>query len=145
MADIPTNPTVQTLEAPSLPPKTEVIKPGATVEDIKKNVEEAMKLLDIPEAQNQVIAGISDTVQKQLAQAAPESTDDAKTINTLFLGILSVKKLLEHEDITSQYGELIKLWEKDLNDPSYKRDALTIQRLKDLLRSVQEEAREVRS
>lgn len=123
--------------------KTEFIKPGATIEDLMENVQKAMKLLDIPESEDAAIARISGGVQEKLAQAAPEGTDDTKTINALFAGILSAKRLLELEGITSQYNDQIALWEKDLEDPKYKRDFTTIAKLKDLLRSINEEAQEL--
>lgn len=123
--------------------KTEFIKPGATVEDLMKNVQEATKLLDIPESEDTAIARISGGVQEKLAQAAPEGTDDTKAINALFAGILSVKKLLELEGMTSQYNDQIALWEKDLENPEYQRDFTTIAKLKDLLRSINEEAGEL--
>ncbi len=123
--------------------KTEFIKPGATIEDLMENVQKAMKLLDIPESEDTAIASISGTIQGKLAHAAPEGTDDTKAINALFAGILSVKKLLELERITSQYSDQIAQWEKNLEDPKYQRDFTTIAKLKDLLRSINEEAQEL--
>lgn len=129
--------------ADTLANKTEFIKPGATIEDLMANVQKATELLDIPEGTDSSIARISDTVQAKLAQAAPEGTDDTEEINALFAGILSVKKLLEHEELTSQYNDQIALWEKTLNDPEYKRDFTTMAKLKDLLRSINEEAQQL--
>lgn len=123
--------------------KTEFIKPGATAEDLMENVQKAMAFLDLPLGEDTAITNISSNVQEKLAQAAPEGTDDTEEINALFGGILSAKKLLELEGLTSQYNDQIALWEKDLNDPQYKRDFTTMAKLKDLLRSINEEAQEL--
>ncbi|MCX6734236.1 MAG: hypothetical protein NTX63_05530 [Candidatus Peregrinibacteria bacterium] len=143
MADTTINPAAQALEAPTVLEKTEFVKPGATVDDLMENVQKAMAFLDIPLGEDTAIADISGNVQAKLAQAAPEGTDDTETINALFAGILSAKKLLEHEGLASQYGDQIALWERDLNDPQYQKDFTTILKLKDLLRNINEEAQEL--
>lgn len=121
----------------------EFIKPGATIDDLMANVQRAMELLDISEGTDSSIARISGTVQAKLAQAAPEGKDDTREINALFAGILSAKKLLEHEGLTSQYNDQIASWEKKLDDPEYKRDFTTMAKLKDLLRSINEEGQKL--
>lgn len=147
MADTQTGsaPNAQTTEAMELSfaqRRIDRIQPGTTVEEMKQHVRDAADLLNILDNDNTTISQISDTVKSKLATiptiATPETEDETKIIDALFLGIMSAKKLLKLKGTTTQFDDQIAVWEVALNNPRYKRDYTTVLKLKDLLRSVQE-------
>ncbi len=130
------------MEITSTQRRIDRIQPGTTVEEMKQHVRDATDLLNILDKDNAAISKISDTVKSKLATipaiATPETEDETKIIDALFLGIMSVKKLLALKGTTTQFDDQITVWQVALNNLRYKRDYTTALKLKDLLRSVQE-------
>ncbi len=130
------------METSTVPRRIDRIQPGTSVDEMRQHVIDAMELLNILDQEEPAIAKISDGVKAKLASipsiAAPESEDETRIIDALFLGIMSVKELLKRKGITTQYDSQITSWETALGNPRYKRDFTTVLRLKDLLRSVKE-------
>lgn len=130
------------IETTTVPRRIDRIQPGTSVDEMRQHVMDAMELLEILDQENPAIAQISDGVKAKLASipsiAAPESEDETKIIDALFLGIMSVKELLKRNGVTTQYDSQITSWETALNNPRYKRDFTTVLKLKDLLRNVEE-------